>query len=473
LSKRLRNLALRKYYGEADDEHAFHKLLQSLTTNAQARELIERMVTDPSLKVEVSKHYFADETHTTEVKQLLHAMSNGGAVATWRAKHLVRAAVAEHEFIGSFAEAMDQVTVELAQANNGPAGVKLIQEHFPNKRDPRLTWKSFLLQESEMLGLLVKLQTAEEWGVGIGPPLHDCLFVERSGDTRAIADAMSANILAKTGRHVTVAVKRVEAPPEAEDPAVFKLKTQMDFFDEKDFRHNMGMTSEEDIAASLLEYNTWLGRFFVAIVKEKDPMIAELSYKPGTGRTSSLILRSPKQTLGNYLDMDIQINTKKTMGLLAWYLKTNPARRTADRVQMWTSEEDAAAHPRDLNLFGGLKYDERFHKDQHEKTQFVDPFPRRPPLFPDANWRDAQGLDFILWHLKFVLCNADADAFAYLMQWFGNSCKSVRSLGCSFASTALRAAGSPQSLERTEAARGYSREYMLRITRRCRRSSKS
>ena len=113
-----------------------------------------------------------------------------------------------------------------------------------------------------MLGLLVKLQTAEEWGVGIGPPLHDCLFVERSGDTRAIADAMSANILAKTGRHVTVAVKRVEAPPEAEDPAVFKLKTQMDFFDEKDFRHNMGMTAEEDIAASLLEYNTWLGRFF-------------------------------------------------------------------------------------------------------------------------------------------------------------------------------------------------------------------
>ena len=75
-----------------------------------------------------------------------------------------------------------------------------------------------------------------------------------------------------------------------------------------------------------------------------------------------MILRSPKQTIDNYLDMEIQINTEKRMKLLAWYLKTNSERRTADRVQMWTSEEDAAAHPRDLNLFGGVKYDERFHQ---------------------------------------------------------------------------------------------------------------
>ena len=89
LGKRLRSLALGKYYDEADDEHAFHKLVQSLTINPEARELIERIVTDASLKVELSKHYFADEAHTTEVKQLLHAMSNGGAVGTWRAKHRV------------------------------------------------------------------------------------------------------------------------------------------------------------------------------------------------------------------------------------------------------------------------------------------------------------------------------------------------------------------------------------------------
>ena len=105
---------------------------------------------------------------------------------------------------------------------------------------------------------------------------------------------------------------------------MFKLNTQMDFFDEKDFRDNLGMEAEEDMAASLMEYNKWLRRFFVAIVKEKDPMIAELSYHPGTERTSSLILRSPKHTIDNYLDMEIQINTEKKMKLLAWYLKPNP-----------------------------------------------------------------------------------------------------------------------------------------------------
>ena len=58
-----------------------------------------------------------------------------------------------------------------------------------------------------------------------------------------------------------------------------------------------------------------------------------------------------------------------------------------------------------------------FTIEQHEKKPFVDPFPKTLPAF--AVWRGANGLDFILWHIKFILCNADADAYAYLMQWFG------------------------------------------------------
>ena len=61
------------------------------------------------------------------------------------------------------------------------------------------------------------------------------MFIERSGDSQAIANAMSAKILAHTGRHVSVALKPIELPPEAEETTVFKLNTQMDFFDEKDF----------------------------------------------------------------------------------------------------------------------------------------------------------------------------------------------------------------------------------------------
>ena len=133
LGKRLRSLALGRYYEEADDEHAFRMLLQSLPRIPHAVELIERIVTDTSLKVDLSKHYFADEEHTDEVKQLLHAMSNGGAVGTWRANHRVGETIADHDFITRFGEAMDQVTDELATNNNGPAGVKLIVGNLPTK----------------------------------------------------------------------------------------------------------------------------------------------------------------------------------------------------------------------------------------------------------------------------------------------------------------------------------------------------
>ena len=40
-------------------------------------------------------------------------------------------------------------------------------------------------------------------------------------------------------------------------------------------------------------------------------------------------------------------------------------------------------------------------------------------LAPDAEWRTLEGLRFILWHLKYILCGGHAEAFAYVMQWFG------------------------------------------------------
>ena len=46
-------------------------------------------------------------------------------------------------------------------------------------RDAKRTWKSYLLQQDECRGLTKKLQVADRFGVEAGPPLHDCLFVER------------------------------------------------------------------------------------------------------------------------------------------------------------------------------------------------------------------------------------------------------------------------------------------------------
>ncbi|MBP59914.1 MAG: hypothetical protein CMJ62_00185 [Planctomycetaceae bacterium] len=432
LGRYLRSLALGKYYVEMDDENAFHKLLQARTCSERAKVLIERVISDKDLKPHLSQHYFGDQAHIPEVKKLLHALSNGGSVDTWREKHRIRADVAEHEFVIEFTDTMSHVTDELAHQGNGPAGVKLIGERFPTKlmrcadgsmrtvkRDPRLTWKSFVLQEAEVHGLMAKLETAEEFGRGTGPPLHDCLFIEKGRDLMAMAEAMSATILASTGTKVKIAVKELEVPQIAAQP-VFKLDFNRSVFDEKDFRRNKGLNTDENIAVSLEEYDRWLRRFFVAVVKEKDPIIAELAFIPGTDRISKIICRSPERTMRNYLKMDIQIGKNKNTGLLAWYLELNPERRTADQLQMWTSPEDAAAHPRDLNIFGGLRFDERHFQEGGAKIPFLDPFPARPPIFNKyEGWKETGGLQFVLWHIKHVLCNSDAGAFAYLMQWFG------------------------------------------------------
>ena len=82
----------------------------------------------------------------------------------------------------------------------------------------------------------------------------------------------------------------------------------------------------------------------------------------------------------------------------------------------------------------GLDFDERFRNDpvKQAPAPFVDPFPttgalprcaaglsgsaQPSVLAPDAEWRTLEGLRFILWHLKYI---RHAEAFAYVMQWFG------------------------------------------------------
>ena len=103
---------------------------------------------------------------------------------------------------------------------------------------------------------------------------------------------------------------------------------------------------------------------------------------------------------------------------------------------MWTSPDDIANHPEDLNTFGGLNFDGRYAGEALTgKVPFCDPFPRGPlprmlarlkpvdkqvPVSsPDAEWRSLEGLRFLLWHLKYILCGGEEQAFEYLMQWFG------------------------------------------------------
>ena len=88
---------------------------------------------------------------------------------------------------------------------------------------------------------------------------------------------------------------------------------------------------------------------------------------------------------------------------------------------MWPSRADEAANPRDLNIFGGLPFDERFEKEretERKRGPFLDEFACHAPMFKPRDWRGLEGLDLIFWHMRFVLCNGEAQAFAYLVQWF-------------------------------------------------------
>ena len=174
-------------------------------------------------------------------------------------------------------------------------------------------------------------------------------------------------------------------------------------------------------------------------------MVAQVYFSPNSDRVKKVVCRTPQGTKQNFYDMDIIAEPSRslkkgsnTIPLLTWYLQKNQGKRTAEHVEMWTSSEDIAAHPNDLNIFGGLEFDERFYSDSERRSpvQFSDPFPagQLPRLItglkgasdtrqvsilsPDAEWRSLEGLSFILWHLKYILCGGSESAFTYTIQWF-------------------------------------------------------
>ena len=101
---------------------------------------------------------------------------------------------------------------------------------------------------------------------------------------------------------------------------------------------------------------------------------------------------------------------KKYEPLLSWYIK-DARRREKHRIGVYFTEAEERKHPNDLNVSAGLPFDERFENEPiQERTAFVDPFDEEP------DWKTLDGLDFLLWHMKYNLHDGDAVAFAYTMQ---------------------------------------------------------
>ena len=182
----------------------------------------------------------------------------------------------------------------------------------------------------------------------------------------------------------------------------------------------MDLEDEYAIAQSLQAYNSWLSRFFVAVLKTKNPEIVEIEYFEGTDRLKRIIPRSYYNTKMTYLKNEIKCTAEgRPVRLFEWYFELNTERRTADQVKMWVTEADRKAHPRDLNIFGGLPYDARYDKEnKKEIKQFEDPFPKqmkvemgssqRTLAAGEPDWRAESGLRFILWHTRNILCGGES-----------------------------------------------------------------
>ena len=447
LGKKLRAIALGKFYVEMDDKDAFHRLLQARTRNVEAAALLENVITDATLKNRLSKHYFGTEDNTSDVKELLHSICNGGSSEQWQHDHGISRT--DHEFVTDFHRAMAEVSRELASRDGGPEAVQLIAERFPTKRkritdttgkkkeielprDAARCWQSYLLQNDEVKCLFSKIEVASRHSIATGPPLHDCLFVEKIGDLESVAAGMSKAIADAVGVSVVVRVKLIE---HAEKNG-FQLSYDRSRFQETDFVTNTHLTTQEEIDESLAAYTAWLRRFFVSITDEINPMVAQVYYSGNTDCVKRVVCRTPLGTRQNFLDMDIITEPPRslrkgpvTIPLIIWYLQKNKGKRTAEHVEMWTDPKDILAHPNDLNIFGGLEFDDRYqHDSERHSVRFCDPFPALPSdnetcgqsvLGPDAAWRSLEGVGFILWHLKFILCGGNESAFRYAMQWFG------------------------------------------------------
>ena len=444
--KKLRNCALGAQHVEMDDSNAFHRYLQSLTSSSTARAVLEDLVQDNTYRTCLAEHYFGDKTRTEPIKILFHMLANDGLCKDWRREHKVKRGIPDHPKVERMEAAMKEIAEELASTDLGRRAVAFIKEKFPKKwkprvvkgktklvevdRDPKLTWKSYLLQSMECKGLMAKMQVARRFNVALGPPLHDGLFVERLSDMRKLeelANAMSVAASKSTGAQVEVEMKQL---PAAALETGFELFFDRDTFKDTDFQSNMHLLDDRTIEQSLDTYNRWLSRFFVAVLKQKKPQVVEIIYHESSDWIQQVIPRSYEDTKKIYLNMDIFISTEqeRPTKLFEWFLERNIKRRTAARVQMWVRDEDIRAHPQDLNLYGGLPYDDRLEREcgSAQKTPLEHPFhepfvdardaPTRRKREPD--WRDLEGLRFILWHLQYILCGGDPGAYQYAMQWF-------------------------------------------------------
>ena len=205
------------------------------------------------------------------------------------------------------------------------------------------------------------------------------------------------------------------------------------------FKGNENCTSWDEMVAHKAEMLEVCQRHFCAITKGTMPKVVELEYfEEAPTKLLTTIIRNPQMTIATYGNRSIyvslvedesdeeekttekkwKVNRSSKMPLLKWYLD-HQARFEKDRVEIYPTAEEANMNPRDLNIYCALPFDIPFEKahanPEDERAAFADPSPGEAVDW--EAWRRLEGLDLLLWTLKYVICDGDETSFAYLMQW--------------------------------------------------------
>ena len=125
LGSKLRNCALGAHYMECDDADAFHRYLQTLSTNPLVQTVLEELAGDKTYRKRLAEHYFGDEARTKPIKTLLHMMANDGLCKDWRREHKIPKSIPDHPLVERFGKAMETITEELASRGHGPEALAL------------------------------------------------------------------------------------------------------------------------------------------------------------------------------------------------------------------------------------------------------------------------------------------------------------------------------------------------------------
>ena len=201
LPQHIRNLALSENHFSNDDEAAFHRIVQGKIQNEDARRMSKEIIDDKSRVYDtiLSQGEFKQYVGRPEIKEAIHAISNGQTIATTK---FLLCPIAKEQNVGQWledwAKAQQQVTKELCSSSNAKKGIALIKKHFPTKtklisyemkglkrvklkkpktktvpRNEQATWRSFICQEAEALGLAQKVNYFTKEGFAIGGLIHD------------------------------------------------------------------------------------------------------------------------------------------------------------------------------------------------------------------------------------------------------------------------------------------------------------